>query len=89
MLEDIASIVSWVASEESGFATGADFSVNGGLHMVTPHAGHACATARAGHDAATSCSSAATRRNVAGVPSAIATTRAVSKALKFARIDFW
>ena len=31
--EDIASIVSWVASEESGFATGADFSVNGGLHM--------------------------------------------------------
>jgi len=31
--DDIASIVSWVASEESGFATGADFSVNGGLHM--------------------------------------------------------
>ncbi len=31
--EDIASIVSWVASEESGFATGADFSINGGLHM--------------------------------------------------------
>jgi len=31
--EDIASIVSWVASEESGFATGAEFSVNGGLHM--------------------------------------------------------
>jgi acetoacetyl-CoA reductase len=31
--QDIASIVSWVASEESGFATGADFSVNGGLHM--------------------------------------------------------
>jgi acetoacetyl-CoA reductase len=30
---DIASIVAWVASEESGFATGADFSVNGGLHM--------------------------------------------------------
>ncbi|CAN5504795.1 acetoacetyl-CoA reductase [soil metagenome] len=30
---DIASIVSWLASEESGFATGADFSVNGGLHM--------------------------------------------------------
>jgi acetoacetyl-CoA reductase len=26
-------MVSWVASEESGFATGADFSVNGGLHM--------------------------------------------------------
>jgi acetoacetyl-CoA reductase len=31
--DDIASMVSWVASEESGFATGADFSVNGGLHM--------------------------------------------------------
>lgn len=30
---DIASIISWVASDESGFATGADFSVNGGLHM--------------------------------------------------------
>ncbi|NUZ05049.1 acetoacetyl-CoA reductase [Piscinibacter koreensis] len=31
--DDIASIVGWLASEESGFATGADFSVNGGLHM--------------------------------------------------------
>ena len=31
--DDIASIVSWVASGESGFATGADFSVHGGLHM--------------------------------------------------------
>jgi acetoacetyl-CoA reductase len=31
--EEIASMVSWVASEESGFATGADFSINGGLHM--------------------------------------------------------
>ena len=31
--QDIASMVSWLASEESGFATGADFSVNGGLHM--------------------------------------------------------
>jgi len=31
--EDIASIVAWVASDESGFATGADFSINGGLHM--------------------------------------------------------
>jgi acetoacetyl-CoA reductase len=31
--EDIASMVSWVSSEESGFATGADFSINGGLHM--------------------------------------------------------
>lgn len=31
--EDIASMVSWVSSDESGFATGADFSVNGGLHM--------------------------------------------------------
>ncbi len=31
--DDIASMVAWVASDESGFATGADFSVNGGLHM--------------------------------------------------------
>lgn len=31
--EEIASIVSWLASEESGFATGAEFAVNGGLHM--------------------------------------------------------
>lgn len=30
---EIASIVSWLASDEAGFATGADFSVNGGLHM--------------------------------------------------------
>jgi acetoacetyl-CoA reductase len=31
--EEIASIVSWLASSESGFSTGADFSLNGGLHM--------------------------------------------------------
>lgn len=31
--EEIASIVSWLASDESSFATGADFSLNGGLHM--------------------------------------------------------
>ena len=31
--EEIASIVAWIASEEAGFATGADFSLNGGLHM--------------------------------------------------------
>ncbi|WP_175705147.1 SDR family oxidoreductase, partial [Burkholderia ambifaria] len=31
--DEIASIVSWLASDESGFATGADFSLNGGLHM--------------------------------------------------------
>lgn len=31
--EEIASMVSWVSSEEAGFATGADFSINGGLHM--------------------------------------------------------
>jgi acetoacetyl-CoA reductase len=30
---EIASIVSWLASDESAFATGADFSLNGGLHM--------------------------------------------------------
>jgi len=31
--EEIGSIVAWLASEDSGFATGADFSVNCGLHM--------------------------------------------------------
>ncbi|MGO3742872.1 acetoacetyl-CoA reductase [Kerstersia sp.] len=31
--EEIASMVSWIASPDAGFATGADFSVNGGLHM--------------------------------------------------------
>lgn len=31
--EEIASIVAWIASEDAGFATGADFSLNGGLHM--------------------------------------------------------
>lgn len=30
---EIASIVSWIAGTESGYSTGADFSVNGGLHM--------------------------------------------------------
>ncbi|MGH8287146.1 MAG: acetoacetyl-CoA reductase [Steroidobacteraceae bacterium] len=31
--DEIASIVAWIASDEAGFATGADFSLNGGLHM--------------------------------------------------------
>ncbi|MGG4775875.1 acetoacetyl-CoA reductase [Alcaligenaceae bacterium 429] len=31
--DEIASIVAWLASDDSGFSTGADFSVNGGLHM--------------------------------------------------------
>jgi acetoacetyl-CoA reductase len=31
--EEIGSICSWLAGEESGFSTGADFSLNGGLHM--------------------------------------------------------
>ncbi|WP_339650881.1 acetoacetyl-CoA reductase [Halopseudomonas pelagia] len=31
--EEIASIVAWLASEESAYATGADFSVNGGMNM--------------------------------------------------------
>jgi acetoacetyl-CoA reductase len=30
---EIASIISWLASNEGGYSTGADFSVNGGLHM--------------------------------------------------------
>ena len=31
--KEIASMVSWLASEDGSYATGADFSVNGGLHM--------------------------------------------------------
>ena len=31
--EEIGSIVAWLASDEGGYATGADFSLNGGLHM--------------------------------------------------------
>ena len=31
--EEIASIVAWLASEDGGYSTGADFAVNGGLHM--------------------------------------------------------
>jgi acetoacetyl-CoA reductase len=30
---EIASIISWLAGSESGYSTGADFSVNGGMHM--------------------------------------------------------
>jgi len=30
---EIASIVAWIASDDGGYATGADFSLNGGLHM--------------------------------------------------------
>ena len=30
---EIASIIAWLASDEGGYATGAEFSVNGGLHM--------------------------------------------------------
>ena len=33
MPEEIGSIVAWLASEDSGFSTGADFSCNGGMHM--------------------------------------------------------
>ncbi len=31
--DEIGSIVAWLASDDSGFTTGADFSCNGGLHM--------------------------------------------------------
>src|SRR5574337_100420 len=31
--EEIASMVGWLASDDAGFATGADFSLNGGNHM--------------------------------------------------------
>ncbi|MBS0342257.1 MAG: acetoacetyl-CoA reductase [Proteobacteria bacterium] len=30
---EIASIISWLSSDEGGYSTGADFPVNGGLHM--------------------------------------------------------
>ncbi len=33
LTEDVASIVSWLSSEKSGFATGGNFPINGGLHM--------------------------------------------------------
>ncbi len=31
--EEIGAMIGWIASEDAGFATGADFSLNGGLHM--------------------------------------------------------
>ncbi len=31
--EEIGSVVAWIASDEGGYATGSDFSINGGLHM--------------------------------------------------------
>ncbi len=32
--EEVAALVDFLASEEAGFATGADFSMNGGQHMM-------------------------------------------------------
>ena len=32
--EEIARLVAFLAAEESGYMTGADFSINGGLHMI-------------------------------------------------------
>jgi len=31
--EEIGSIIAWIASDDGGYATGSDFSLNGGLHM--------------------------------------------------------
>lgn len=31
--DEIGAMVTWLASDDAGFATGADFSLNGGLHM--------------------------------------------------------
>lgn len=31
--DEVAAMVCWLASDQSAFATGADFSINGGLHM--------------------------------------------------------
>ena len=30
--DEIASICCWIASDDGGYATGADFSLNGGIH---------------------------------------------------------
>ena len=32
--EEVAALVDFIASDEAGFATGADFSLNGGQHMM-------------------------------------------------------
>jgi acetoacetyl-CoA reductase len=32
--EEIASIVTWLASDSAGFTTGANFACNGGNHMT-------------------------------------------------------
>ena len=31
--EEIGAIIAWIASDDGGYATGSDFSINGGLHM--------------------------------------------------------
>ena len=31
--QEVASLVAWLASEDAGYTTGANFSINGGLHM--------------------------------------------------------
>ncbi len=31
--EEIASMVAWLASKDAAYATGADFSLNGGMNM--------------------------------------------------------
>jgi acetoacetyl-CoA reductase len=31
--EEVASLVTWLASEDGAFTTGAELSINGGLHM--------------------------------------------------------
>jgi acetoacetyl-CoA reductase len=31
--DEIAAMIAWLASDESSYANGADFAVNGGLHM--------------------------------------------------------
>ena len=31
--EEIGSMIAWIASDEGGYATGSDFSLNGGMHM--------------------------------------------------------
>jgi len=31
---EVASLIAWIVSEEGGYATGADFSLNGGMYMA-------------------------------------------------------
>ena len=46
MPEEIASMISWLSSDESGFSTGADFSLNGGLSARIVFCTNGCRASR-------------------------------------------